>query len=208
MKISMFTYSVMFIRMTMKLILHNYCLSTVQMPYTRAGTNTCTITLQSKKTPPQTAASSYYRLKSTPLWQKTYILMVHLWAQKVMECFLKLHVPIYTQTCVSVPVVSLSEPASYTQSRRWPCSQVWLHRCWPDRRLQWYSHWWGSHSYQRQLDDKIEDIWYSEWLSSILLSDVGSSHKNTHSKPNKRHKHPTFRFNHVVVPDFQRLWYC
>lgn len=74
-----------------------------------------------------------------------------------------------TSLCASIPVVSLSEPASYIQNRKWLCSQVWVHRCWPDRRLQWYSHWWGSHSYQRQLDDKIKHIWYSEWLRSIRM---------------------------------------
>lgn len=136
--------------------------------------------MQSTKTPPQTTASSYWRVKSTPLWQslnkKTYILMVHLWAQNVMECFgfeiakQAWCTHLYPKCAHLLPVVSLSEPASYIQSRRWPCSQVWLHRCWPGRRLRWYSHWWGSHSYRRQLDNKIEDIWYSERLCSPKCS--------------------------------------
>lgn len=147
------------------------------------------------KTPPQTTTSSYYSVVSTPRWQslnkKTYILMAHLSAQNVMKCFTLaiaklLTSPVYLftpQTCVSIPVVSLSEPASYIQSRRWPCSQVWLHRCWPDRRLQWYSHWWGSHFCQRQLDNKTENIWYSEWLH--LNAPCFSAHEHTHSKSNR-----------------------
>lgn len=70
------------------------------------------------------------------------------------------YIPKCSLTCI-VPAVSLSEPSSYTQSHRWLCSQVWPRRCWPDRRLRWYSRWSGSHSCQRQLD---KDSKCSQWL--------------------------------------------
>lgn len=101
---------------------------------------------------------------------------------------------------IDIPVASLSELVSYIRSHRWRCSRVWPHRCWPDRRLQWYSHWWGSHSCQRQLHNKMEEIWYRELLHQKCISLITSLQGHTRTL--------TFRFNHIVVPNFQRLWCC
>lgn len=101
-----------------------------------------------------------------------------------------------------LPVVVLSEPASYTLSRRWLCSLGWLRRCSPDRRLQWYSHWWGSHSFQRQLHNKTNVSHINYPLPSQYFIFVSRKKKIVKSVL------PTFWFNHIVVPNFQSLRYC
>lgn len=71
------------------------------------------------------------------------------------------------QSQISIPGVSQSAPSSYIQSRRWPCSRVWPHKCWPDRRLQLYSHWWGLHSCQHPLVNKKRYL--VTWVTSSKL---------------------------------------
>lgn len=99
-------------------------------------------------------------------------------------------------------MVVLSEPASYTLSRRWLCSLGWLRRCSPDRRLQWYSHWWGSHSFQRQLHNRTKHV-------SHINYPLPSQHFIFIIRKKKlKSVLPTFWFNHIVVPNFQSLRYC
>ncbi len=153
------------------------------------------------------ANSGFTKVTSTALWQESC--KHKMWWRVVVFARVN-HKP---QICASIPVASLSAPASYIQSHRWLCSQVWLHTCSPDRRLRWYSHWSGSHSDQHQLDNKQREF---DTVSDCLcdfpvllcrLRLLTHTHKKT-LKAKQRSTLPTFGFNHVVVPNFQGLWYC